>query len=119
MNLIDLMKKIMPYVKPYKWLVMATLFLTLIGSLIAQVNAIVLDWTVDKINALIKPEGFEWAEAANILTLISVILLGKEILSALITYAQHFFDEKSRQSHVEIGHEHQDQSQESTGKQRQ
>ena len=96
MNLIDLMKKIMPYVKPYKWLVMATLFLTLIGSLIAQVNAIVLDWTVDKINALIKPEGFEWAEAANILTLISVILLGKEILSALITYAQHFFGEKMR-----------------------
>lgn len=96
MNLIDLMKKIMPYVKPYKWLVMATLFLTLIGSLIAQVNAIVLDWTVDKINALIKPEGFEWAEAANILTLISIILLGKEILSALITYAQHFFGEKMR-----------------------
>jgi len=96
MNLIDLMKKIMPYVKPYKWLVMATLFLTLIGSLIAQVNAIVLDWTVDKINALIKPEGFEWAEAANILTLISAILLGKEILSALITYAQHFFGEKMR-----------------------
>ena len=96
MNLIDLMKKIMPYVKPYKWLVMATLFLTLIGSLIAQVNAIVLDWTVDKINALIKPEGFEWAEAANILTLISVILLGKEILSALITYAQNFFGEKMR-----------------------
>ncbi len=96
MNLIDLMKKIMPYVKPYKWLVMATLFLTLIGSLIAQVNAIVLDWTVDKINALVKPEGFEWAEAANILTLISIILLGKEILSALITYAQHFFGEKMR-----------------------
>ena len=96
MNLIDLMKKILPYVKPYKWLVMATLFLTLIGSLIAQVNAIVLDWTVDKINALVKPEGFEWAEAANILTLISVILLGKEILSALITYAQHFFGEKMR-----------------------
>ena len=96
MNLIDLMKKILPYVKPYKWLVMATLFLTLIGSLIAQVNAIVLDWTVDKINALVKPEGFEWAEAANILTLISAILLGKEILSALITYAQHFFGEKMR-----------------------
>lgn len=75
---------------------MATLFLTLIGSLIAQVNAIVLDWTVDKINALVKPEGFEWAEAANILTLISAILLGKEILSALITYAQHFFGEKMR-----------------------
>ena len=43
MNLITLMRKIAPYVRPYKWLVVATLLLTLIGSLIAQVNAIVLD----------------------------------------------------------------------------
>lgn len=96
MNLIDLLRKIYPYVKPYKWLVLATLILTLIGSLIAQVNALVLDWTVDSINALIKPEGFEWSKATNILTYISVILLGKELLSALITYAQHYFGEKMR-----------------------
>lgn len=35
-----------PFVKPYKWLVFITLLLTLIGSLMAQVNAIVLDRTV-------------------------------------------------------------------------
>ena len=83
MNLITLMRKIAPYVRPYKWLVVATLVLTLIGSLIAQVNAVVLDRTVDAINALIVPEGFEWSKAAHILTVISIILLGKEVLHPL------------------------------------
>lgn len=96
MNLIKLFKKIGPYVYPYRWLVIITLILTLIGSLMAQINAVVLDRTVDAINALVNPEGFEWSKAAKILTIISVVLLGKEVLSALITYAQNFFGEKMR-----------------------
>ncbi len=47
MNLVNLFKKILPYVKPYRFLVAITLFLTLIGSLLAQFNAVVLAWTVD------------------------------------------------------------------------
>ncbi len=96
MNLIQLMRKIAPYVRPYKWLVVATLVLTLIGSLIAQVNAIVLDRTVDAINALVVPEGFEWSKAAHILTIISIILLGKEVLAAIIRYAQNYYGERMR-----------------------
>lgn len=96
MNLITLMRKIAPYVRPYKWLVVATLVLTLIGSLIAQVNAIVLDRTVDAINALVVPEGFEWSKAAHILTVISIILLGKEVLAAIIRYAQNYYGERMR-----------------------
>ena len=96
MNLIRLFKKIGPYVYPYRWLVTVTLILTLIGSLIAQVNAVVLDRTVDAINALVNPEGFAWSEAARILTIISIVLLGKEVFSALITYAQNFFGQKMR-----------------------
>ena len=96
MNLIQLFKKIKPYVYPYRWLVLITLILTLIGSFIAQINAVVLDRTVDAINALVNPEGFAWSKAANILTIISIVLLGKEILSAGITYAQNFFGEKMR-----------------------
>ena len=46
MNLIQLFRNIRPFVKPYRWLVIITLILTLIGSLIAQVNAVVLDRTV-------------------------------------------------------------------------
>jgi ABC-type multidrug transport system fused ATPase/permease subunit len=96
MNLITLFKKIKPYVYPYRWLVIITLILTLIGSLMAQVNAVVLDRTVDAINALVNPDGFAWSKAAKILTVITIVLLGKEVLSALITYAQNFYGEKMR-----------------------
>ena len=89
-------KNIMPFVKPYKWLVVGTLAMTFIGSLAAQVNAVVLDWTVDKINALIPLGEGQWGEAIHILTLISGILLGKEVLSALITFAQRYYGERMR-----------------------
>ena len=62
----------------------------------AQVNAIVLDWTVDSINNLIETPQFAWDKAVHILTIISAVLLGKEVLSALITFAQRFFGEKMR-----------------------
>ena len=96
MNLIVLFKKIQPYVKPYKWLVVLTLILTLIGSFIAQINAVVLDKTVDAINELIMTHDLAWKNAVHILTIISIVLIGKEILSAIITYAQHYSGEKMR-----------------------
>ncbi len=95
MNLIGLFKNIRPFVKPYRLLVIITLILTLIGSLMQQVNAIVLDRTVDAINALIGTD-FTWHQAARILTIISVVLLGKELLSAGITFAQNYFGERMR-----------------------
>ncbi len=81
---------------PYKWLVVATLLLTLIGSFMAQVNAIVLDWTVDSINAHLQTGGKWGAEAIRIVTLVAIVLLGKEVLSAIITFLQRFFGEKMR-----------------------
>ncbi len=95
MNLFQLFKNLRPFVKPYKWLVLITLILTLVGSLMAQVNAIVLDRTVDAINALIGTN-FQWGKAARIMTIISIVLLGKEILSALVTFAQNYFGERMR-----------------------
>ncbi len=96
MNLFQLFKNVSPFVKPYKWLVFITLILTLIGSLMAQVNAIVLDWTVDEINGLVT-QGVNWGQqAVHIVTIISIVLLGKEILSALITFAQNYFGERMR-----------------------
>lgn len=96
MNLFQLFRNLKPFVKPYKWLIVITLILTLIGSAMAQVNAIVLDRTVDAVNALIGIQDFAWSKAARILTIISIVLLGKELLAALITFAQHFFGERMR-----------------------
>ena len=95
MNLIQLFKNIRPFVKPYRLLVFITIILTLIGSTMQQVNAIVLDKTVDAINALIGTD-FTWGQAAKILIIISIILLGKEIISALITFAQSYYGERMR-----------------------
>ena len=95
MNLFQLFKSLRPFVKPYKWLVLITLILTLVGSLMAQVNAIVLDKTVDAINALIGTN-FQWGQAARIMTIISIVLLGKELLSAIVTFAQNYFGERMR-----------------------
>jgi ABC-type multidrug transport system fused ATPase/permease subunit len=95
MNLFQLFKNIRPFVKPYRLLVFITVILTLIGSTMQQVNAIVLDKTVDAINALIGTD-FTWGQAAKILIIISVILLGKEIISALITFAQSYYGERMR-----------------------
>ena len=95
MNLLQLFKNIRPFVKPYRLLVIITLILTLVGSMMQQVNAIVLDRTVDAINALIGTD-FTWSQAARILTVISIVLLGKEILSAGITFAQNYYGERMR-----------------------
>ena len=95
MDMIGLLRNIIPFVKPYKWLVAATLALTFVGSLMAQVNAVVLDRAVDAINALIQTD-FLWTDAAKILLTISIILLGKELLSAVVTFAQRFLGQKMR-----------------------
>ena len=95
MNFFGLFRNISPFVKPYRLLVAVTLILTLVGSLMQQVNAIVLDKTVDAINALIGTD-FSWPQAARILTIISAVLLGKEVLSAIITFAQSYYGERMR-----------------------
>ena len=49
MTIWSLLKNILPFVLPYRWLITLTLVLTLVGSLMAQVNAVVLDKAVDAI----------------------------------------------------------------------
>ncbi len=97
MGIGGLLRRLLPFVTPYRWLLVATLTLTFLGSLMAQVNAVVLDRAVDAINALLHLDGgFQWAEAARILLVISAVLLGKEVLAALVTFGQRIFGEKIR-----------------------
>lgn len=97
MGIGGLLRRLVPYVLPYRWLLVVTLVLTFAGSLMAQVNAVVLDRAVDAINDLLHLDGgFQWSAAAKILITISAILLGKEVLSAVITFGQRIFGEKIR-----------------------
>ncbi|MDD4851579.1 MAG: ABC transporter ATP-binding protein [Acinetobacter towneri] len=95
MSLWHLFQKLRPFVRPYQLLVIATLVLTLIGSLTAQVNALTLQYAVDRINALIEA-GQGLSAGWHILITISAILLGKEIINAFVQFGQKFYGEKLR-----------------------
>ena len=95
MTLLQLFKNLWPYVKPYRWLVFGALFLTLIGSFTAQVNALTLQYTVDEVNNLIE-SGRGIKSGLNILVTITLILMGKEIVNVFITFGQKFYGEKLR-----------------------
>lgn len=95
MSLFQLFKNIYPYVKPYRWLVVFTLLLTLVGSFTAQVNAWVLRYTVDQISELLAAhQGLK--EGVTILVTISAILITKEIVNSFIQFGQKFYGEKLR-----------------------
>ena len=96
LNIFGLIRNLWPFVKPYRLLIVATVTLTFIGSLMAQVNAVVLDQAVDAINALIQNVEFEWSKATEILVIISAVLLGKEVVAAIITFFQRYFGQKLR-----------------------
>lgn len=95
MTLWQLFQKLRPFVRPYRTLVIATLLLTLIGSLTAQVNALTLQYAVDSINQLIKA-GQGLAQGWPILITISAVLLVKEVLNALVQFGQKFYGERLR-----------------------
>ena len=95
MNLVQLFKNLKPFVKPYRPLVIATLLLTLVGSLTSQVNAIILQYTVDSINGLVEA-GKGLKEGLKIIVFISAVLMTKEILNAFITFGQKYYGEKLR-----------------------
>lgn len=61
----------------------------------AQVNAHILRFTVDEVNILVT-EGKILSDGKNLLILITVILLSKELIYALIQFGQKFFGEKLR-----------------------
>ncbi|HPH91597.1 MAG TPA: ABC transporter ATP-binding protein [Ferruginibacter sp.] len=84
-----------PYVRPYRRLVIATLILTAIGSFAAQVNALILRYTVDHINGLAL-EGKPLQEGFDLLIRITIVLLAKELVNAVVQFGQKFYGEKLR-----------------------
>ncbi len=95
MTLSNLYKKIKPFVVPYKKLVFATLLLTFLGSFAAQVNALILKYTVDSISDLMVA-GEPLSKGFYLLTIISIVLLVKELLYSVIQFGQKFYGEKLR-----------------------
>lgn len=95
MTIIQLFTKLLPFVKPYKNIILFTLLLTILGSFTAQVNAFILRYTVDGISDLMMA-GRPLKEGISLLIYISLILVGKELLNAIIQFGQKFNGEKLR-----------------------
>ena len=95
MQLSVLYKKILPFVKPYKKMVIATLLLTFLGSFAAQVNAVILKYTVDTINNLMVAHE-PLSKGFHLLGIISVVLLTKELVNSVVQFGQKFYGEKLR-----------------------
>jgi len=94
-TLYHIYKQLIPFIKPYRLMIYGTLFLTFLGALMAQVNPLVLKYTVDEVTELIKlPDPM--VEGIHILVVISAILLGKELLNIFIQFGQKFYGEKIR-----------------------
>lgn len=95
MQLSVLYKKILPFVKPYRKMVAATLLLTFLGSFAAQVNAVILKYTVDTINNLMVAHE-PLSKGFHLLGIISVVLLTKELVNSVVQFGQKFYGEKLR-----------------------
>ncbi len=94
-SLLNLIKKLWSYVLPYKNLVIASLILTVVGSFLAQVNALVLRYTVDELTLLTESDD-ALKQGFTLLTTISIILLLKEAVYAFVQFGQKFYGEKMR-----------------------
>jgi ABC-type multidrug transport system fused ATPase/permease subunit len=91
----SILKKLAVFAAPYKALILLTLVLTVLGSFTAQVNAFVLRYTVDTLTdiaTLTDP----WAAGVRMLSIISAVLLIKELLSIFISFGQRYFGERIR-----------------------
>ena len=90
-----LFRNLLPYVKPYKRMIMGTLLLTLVGSFAAQVNPLIVNETVTRVESLLRqPDPFE--NGLRLLLVISLIMLANELLNIAIRFGQKYFGEKIR-----------------------
>ena len=94
-TLYNIYQQLVPFIKPYRLMMYGTLFLTFIGALMAQVNPLVLKYTVDEVTELTQLSD-PMAEGIHVLVIISTILLGKEIINIFIQFGQKFYGEKIR-----------------------
>lgn len=94
-SFIALFRNLVPFVKPYRRMIAGTLFLTLIGSFAAQVNPLLVNETITRVEELLRhPDPFE--NGVRLLLIISAIMLANELLNIGIQFGQKYFGEKIR-----------------------
>lgn len=94
-DLYHIYQQLRPFIRPYRGMIAVTLVLTFIGALAAQVNPLVLKYTVDEVSKLLNLQN-PMSQGVHVLLLISGILLGKEVVNIFINFGQKFYGEKIR-----------------------
>jgi len=95
MNIWQIIGRLWPFVRPYRWLVVSSLVLTMFGAFAAQVNPLVLRYTVDSVERLLG-EGRTAQESTSLLIFISAILFLKELVNIAVKYGQSMVGENLR-----------------------
>lgn len=95
MSIWQIIRRLVPFIRPHGRWVTFSLTLTLLSACAAQVNPLVLRYTVDTIERLLR-EGRTASQGASLLLLISATLLGKEIVNTGLRYGQNLFGERIR-----------------------
>src|ERR1051325_9315916 len=95
MSIWQIIRRLVPFIRPHGRWVVLSLTLTLLSACAAQVNPLVLRYTVDTIEHLVRG-GRTASQGASLLLLISAALLGKEIVNTGLRYGQNLFGERIR-----------------------
>jgi len=95
MSIWQIIRRLWPFVRPFRGAIVISLLMTLLGACAAQVNALVLRYAVDTISGLLQ-SGTTTRHAVTFLALISGILIGKELLNTAIRYGQSLTGERIR-----------------------
>jgi ABC-type multidrug transport system fused ATPase/permease subunit len=95
MSIWQIIRRLGPFVRPYRWLVISSLVLTLLGAFAAQVNPLVLRYTVDSVEQMLNA-GRSAQDATSLLIFISAILFGKELVNIAVKYGQSMVGENLR-----------------------
>lgn len=93
--MLKLFKNLKSFVYPYRWLVIIALVLTIIGSFVGQVNALILKYTVDQVSEMLTQQ-MHFSECGWLLLFIFFAFVGKEIVSVLIQIGQKVYGERLR-----------------------
>ncbi|MBD2702782.1 ABC transporter ATP-binding protein [Spirosoma sp. BT702] len=90
-----LIRKLWPFVRNYRGSLALALFLTTIGALLAQVTPLVMEYTVNTVQNLLK-KPIDKGEVSWVVSTLVAILLGKEVLSLLVQLGQKFLSDRIR-----------------------
>lgn len=90
-----LIKKLWPFVQKYRQSLIGALVLTSIGALLAQVTPLVMEYTVNRVQQMLRDKT-QGLNAWTVVGWLVLILLSKEILSLLIQLGQKFLSDRLR-----------------------